>query len=485
MSREFIRRQEVVGTAAAWAAFNPVLMKGEWGLEEDTGLAKFGDGETRYSDLQYVNQVGEVVGDASQLTGTAPLAVIPDDVKTTNGARPVGKGELVVNVADYASFADAVAAASSAATFGPATVYVPPGTFPVAATVTIPAGVTVRGEGPTSVLQATAAMTRMIDTPVSGSGIVVKGVTLDGNGNASTDILRLNTSVSNSRISAVAFKDTGVALRAIGTTATGGSGVSIKGNRFDGAATAIQLSGSATDWTVSGNRITGWSQRGIFIHGTASARCDGLRIEDNVITNLTPGGSSRYPIRVEGVASNRHTDVKVTGNTVVGPGTSHTDPVNPGTADQISMNGVNGLTVVGNTSIKGGDAGITVESCSRVTLTANRCELADSTGLFMGAVSSGPSAVAAVTGNVFVNCGQNRQGNVTLARAGIRATATNATFAGNTFVDDQATPTMLYGVSMTDCDNVTLGPDVTSGVGTVYFSESGNTNLRQVTTQAL
>jgi len=40
-------------TAATWASKNPVLGKGEAGVEVDTGLVKFGDGTSTWSSLKY------------------------------------------------------------------------------------------------------------------------------------------------------------------------------------------------------------------------------------------------------------------------------------------------------------------------------------------------------------------------------------------------------------------------------------------------
>ena len=44
------------GTAAAWAEANPVLLKGEIGVEVDTRRFKFGDGLTSWSDLPYADK---------------------------------------------------------------------------------------------------------------------------------------------------------------------------------------------------------------------------------------------------------------------------------------------------------------------------------------------------------------------------------------------------------------------------------------------
>jgi hypothetical protein len=40
-------------SAANWTSDNPILLKGEMGVETDTGLCKFGDGSTAWNDLSY------------------------------------------------------------------------------------------------------------------------------------------------------------------------------------------------------------------------------------------------------------------------------------------------------------------------------------------------------------------------------------------------------------------------------------------------
>lgn len=42
-------------TAEKWKASNPVLLKGEMGLEIDTNKFKFGDGTTAWNDLKYAS----------------------------------------------------------------------------------------------------------------------------------------------------------------------------------------------------------------------------------------------------------------------------------------------------------------------------------------------------------------------------------------------------------------------------------------------
>lgn len=51
MSVVFAKIQMRRGTAAEWAAANPVLAQGEMAFETDTGLTKIGDGATAYASL--------------------------------------------------------------------------------------------------------------------------------------------------------------------------------------------------------------------------------------------------------------------------------------------------------------------------------------------------------------------------------------------------------------------------------------------------
>lgn len=52
------------GTAEQWSTQNPVLMKGEIGLELDTKKFKFGDGVTNYNSLPYANVPWDVLFEA-------------------------------------------------------------------------------------------------------------------------------------------------------------------------------------------------------------------------------------------------------------------------------------------------------------------------------------------------------------------------------------------------------------------------------------
>ena len=49
-----VRMKQRIGLASEWKADNPLLLKGELGIESDSGYVKSGDGSTRYNDLPYL-----------------------------------------------------------------------------------------------------------------------------------------------------------------------------------------------------------------------------------------------------------------------------------------------------------------------------------------------------------------------------------------------------------------------------------------------
>lgn len=61
-------------TATAWSTANPVLMKGEIGIEIDTNKFKIGDGTKTWSALSYVGTQVEVTGEGEVITGASVSA---------------------------------------------------------------------------------------------------------------------------------------------------------------------------------------------------------------------------------------------------------------------------------------------------------------------------------------------------------------------------------------------------------------------------
>ena len=72
-------------TATAWSTANPVLMKGEIGIETDTNKFKIGDGLKAWSALSYVGTQVEVTGEGEVITGASVSA---------NGTLTLTRGHL-------------------------------------------------------------------------------------------------------------------------------------------------------------------------------------------------------------------------------------------------------------------------------------------------------------------------------------------------------------------------------------------------------
>lgn len=66
------------GSAAAWVEANPVLLKGEFGLEVDTKRGKYGDGLTPWNELPYADKEVRDLIAAEHTRATAAEATLLD-----------------------------------------------------------------------------------------------------------------------------------------------------------------------------------------------------------------------------------------------------------------------------------------------------------------------------------------------------------------------------------------------------------------------
>lgn len=71
-------------TKEQWTSVNPVLGKGELGIESDTRLFKFGDGVTAWKDLKYADTEHAVLKDADPIPSDASYSLGTKWVNTTN-----------------------------------------------------------------------------------------------------------------------------------------------------------------------------------------------------------------------------------------------------------------------------------------------------------------------------------------------------------------------------------------------------------------
>ena len=402
---------------------------------------------------------------------------------TRTGAKPVGRGELSVNVKDHGATGDGttddraaiLAAITAVATGGE--VYFPPGTYAVTSAWTVSKSVRLRGRSAT--IKPTGATVSGNWLLVTASDVIFEGLTFDDpTGIITGQVVNLSSGgYSRNEVLGCTFNTpAGISVRAVDQT-----DMRLENNRITACRRGLRIEGAHTRPTVRLNRIAGWKEYGIEVLGTATGVCSITIIEGNRVTDMAAGGTTRYPIHVsKGAASTNHQDMRVQGNTVIGPNKSYT-ATDPGCADCISIFAVDGLRVIGNTARLGGDMGITIDgSSTNVTVGDNVCVGNDVAGI---AVWTGCRDVT-ITGNVCKDNGRNRNADRTAAaRSGIRLTgATNVAISGNSLGDNQGTKTQNYGVSMNTCANVKLGPDVDGGNAlALYFKDGGaNTSITKV-----
>lgn len=76
-----ITMQQKRGTAAEWAAANPILLAGEIGFETDTNKMKVGNGTNNWNDLDYL--VGSETNDATASYGNNYEGLVSIENETT------------------------------------------------------------------------------------------------------------------------------------------------------------------------------------------------------------------------------------------------------------------------------------------------------------------------------------------------------------------------------------------------------------------
>lgn len=118
-------------TAGNWASVNPILAKGEMGIEDDTRKFKFGDGVTAWADLAYASTEGgggtvdaytkaetddllATKANVSDLSTKQDTLVSGTNIKTINGVTLLGEGNIDVSGgAGGASIDDATTSSTS------------------------------------------------------------------------------------------------------------------------------------------------------------------------------------------------------------------------------------------------------------------------------------------------------------------------------------------------------------------------------------
>lgn len=226
------------GTAAQWAAAEAagiILLDGELGYDDDVDLFRVGDGATPWSQLSVYGgplfaNVQVLLASAQNIFAQIQAIGVGDDARTavlvssstsqtriatdalyrpSTGTRPVGKGELLINVKDFGAVGDGVTddtAAIQAAInsfgsggLGPGNLYFPPGDYLISASLVLHSGLTITGlrDGYgylpsggnwTTRIKTVTAIDAMMLNNVDIANTHISGIDFDGGGVASRGI---------------------------------------------------------------------------------------------------------------------------------------------------------------------------------------------------------------------------------------------------------------------------------------------------------
>ena len=247
---------------------------------------------------------------------------------------------------------------------------------------------------------------------------------------------------------------------------------------FDGWANNIRINNGPQRVTIQRNLFTNWQERCIYVLGTSSQSVHDLNIERNFARDmLAITANVRQPFTVQGDDAAFHGRVKFNFNTVIGPGTAFNDPVNPGTADQLSLHRCEDFEAIGNISIGGGDVGFTIaQQCHRGVVVGNVLIGANSNGIAVGSATSSYVRQIAFTGNTIMNNGKDLLGDRPNNRHGIwMRNASDMVTAGNVLGDDQGVKTQSHGIGLVNVTNIICGIDVDAGNATAMYDTSTGT----------
>lgn len=132
-----VRMLQRRGTAAQWAAANPILGDGEMGIEKDTGIIKIGDGVTAWADIDLVyealpavlsvfGRVGDVTATSADLEDRTDIGAAlftadsAEEVQAAAGATAIGAevltSETLEGLLEFLGFSTIGAQIISAAT---------------------------------------------------------------------------------------------------------------------------------------------------------------------------------------------------------------------------------------------------------------------------------------------------------------------------------------------------------------------------------
>lgn len=399
---------------------------------------------------------------------TALLAACQSDTGDVDVRDHGAKGDGTTD--DTKAFITAIAAAAQRT--GRVRVPATPGGY-VVGTISLPSSTTLEGVGTGAMLIRTGSGTDWIVMEKGARRVTVRNLTLSTSVAGKTRALTL--SGDNTHISILECRMEGPDhLRTIGIEVSNGvSTVEVQSCSFTGFGTPVDVVGAVTGLRVADCRFGQWIQRAIRVHNPTGLAARKIQVLRNTIEPHAPGGSVRQPVQFHGGAGS-FVDVSVSRNTVRGLGTDYRDPLEPGSADLISLHGCRRFEVSGNTCTDGGDIGITVsQQCEDGSVTDNVCERNDTSGICIGSGTTQYVRNIIVSGNRCVDNGQNRLGEGKMRwRTGIRVyRGTNIEVRDNELGNSGAL-VQHYGVTVVGGSAVEVGRNTSLGTGAAILRES-------------
>lgn len=438
------------------------------------------DPDNSYPEIQYLSSISSRHAVAATAVAAALMMVLTlvwpgppsvhrdDAAPSTASAREAGPDTTFL--VDYGAPADGMSPDSTAweaalrDTPSGGTLVLPEGgTLVLTRPLTIRKPLRVEGNGST-VVRSSSAATIPTWLTIDSHGVVIENLTfIDSRGTVSGNVIQASGRAD------LALRGLHIhAPEAVGVRVRDGHRITLEDNVLTGVRGGIYASGPVRDVAVTKNRITGWRDYGVHLYGTADGSPSLVRARHNVVADLRVGGHPRYPIHAaQGVSPVRLSDVEVSDNAVYGPGDPY-EAGGGGTADQISMHNVNGLTVRRNVSVDGGDMGITVEDVANVVVEGNVVRGSDAAGV---AVFSMATDVTVVDNDLRDN-GVDRNGRrPEVSRSGIRVGTSRSgvvpqsvVITRNSLGNTGSEGAQLYGVVS----------DAGAGVSATHNEDAGN-----------
>jgi parallel beta-helix repeat protein len=362
-------------TASNWTSANPILSKGEIGLETDTNKFKFGDGITAWNSLNYLD--AEVIAhkaDGTQHKKTVRLVV----GTSTSGWTEKDCDYLCDGTNDQEEIIQALN--NLPATGGE--VVILDGTYNITASINIPKdNVSIRGNGNATTLKRmynsnymdSGSTAKGLITLNEKSGCKIQGLQIDGNKATYTASynygIYLSSSSSDNTVTGNTCNNNSYGIRLYSSSNNTVTGNTCNNNN----STGIYLSSSSSDNTVTGNTCNNNNSYGIYLYSSSS---------NNTVTGNTCNNNNSTGIYLSSSSS----DNTVTGNTC-----------NNNSNYGIYLYSSSNNTVTGNTC-NNNSYGIRLYSSSNNTVTGNTCNNNDRSGIYLSSSSSDNT----VTGNTCI-----------------------------------------------------------------------------------